>query len=48
MVGHIAYPIAFKVRDYFFIILLLLSIAILLPRIPIKRIDKDFVAIRNV
>lgn len=47
MVGHLAYPIAFKFIDYFFIILLLVIISILLPRLTVKRIDKNFVSIRN-
>lgn len=47
MVGYQAYPIAFKFIDYFFIILLLIIISILLPRLTVKRIDKNFVAIRN-
>ena len=47
MVGYQAYPIAFKFIDYFFIILLLVIISILLPRLTVKRIDKNFVAIRN-
>ncbi len=47
LVGYQAYPIAFKFIDYFFIILLLIIISILLPRLTVKRIDKNFVAIRN-
>lgn len=47
MVGYLAYPIAFNFIDYFFIILLLIIISILLPRLTVKRIDKNFVAIRN-
>ena len=47
MVGYQAYPIAFKFIDYFFIILLLVIISILLPRLTVKRIDKNFVFIRN-
>ncbi|HOH94511.1 MAG TPA: ABC transporter permease [Bacteroidales bacterium] len=47
MVGYQAYPIAFKFIDYFFIILLLVIISILLPRLTVKRIDKNFVSIRN-
>lgn len=47
MVSYQAYPIAFKFIDYFFIILLLVIISILLPRLTVKRIDKNFVAIRN-
>ncbi len=47
MVGYLAYPIAFKFIDYFFIILLLVIISILLPKLTVKRIDKNFVAIRN-
>ncbi len=47
MVGYLAYPIAFNFIDYFFIILLLIIISILLPRLTVKRIDKNFVTIRN-
>jgi len=47
MVGYQAYPIAFKFIDYLFIILLLIIISILFPRLTVKRIDKNFVAIRN-
>jgi lipoprotein-releasing system permease protein len=47
MVGYLAYPIDFKFIDYIFIILLLIIISILLPRLTVKRINKNFVAIRN-